>query len=85
MAVVKVSSKGQITLPKEIRDALGIKEGTKLQVLRIGKQVILISIPQDPIKALKGSVKFRRPIAEIMREIREEEKLHEAALQKLGE
>jgi len=85
MAVVTVSSKGQITLPKKIRDELRIREGSKLQVLGVGGQVTLIPIPQDPIKALKGSVKFKRPVSEVMREIREEEKPHEAALPGLGE
>ena len=85
MAVVTVSSKGQITLPKEIRDAFGIEKGSKLQVLAIGEQLILISIPKDPIKALKGSIKLRRPITEIIREMREEEKPHGTALQKVSE
>lgn len=82
--MVTVSSKGQITLPKKIRDELKIREGSKLQILRVGGQVVLISLPQDPIKALTGSVRFRRSINEIMSEIREEERPHEAALRKLG-
>lgn len=84
MAVVTLSSKGQITLPKKIRDELRIREGSKLQVLRVGGQVVLILLPQDPIKALKGSLRFRRSIGEIMREMREEERHHETVLQKLG-
>ncbi|MFQ6075594.1 MAG: AbrB/MazE/SpoVT family DNA-binding domain-containing protein [Candidatus Bathyarchaeia archaeon] len=84
VAVVTLSSKGQITLPKKIRDELRIREGSKLQVLRVGGQVVLILLPQDPIKALKGSLRFRRSIGEIMREMREEERHHETVLQKLG-
>jgi AbrB family looped-hinge helix DNA binding protein len=30
MALATVTSKGQVTLPKDIRDALGIKPGSKL-------------------------------------------------------
>lgn len=85
MKVVKVSSKGQITLPKEIREELGIGKGSRLQVLRVGDQVALIPLPQYPIKALKGSVRFKRSIREIILEVREEEGFHEAALMRLGE
>lgn len=85
MPVVTVSSKGQITLPKEIREELKIREGSKLHVSRVGGQIILILLPEDPIKALKGSVKFTRHVGEILHEVREEEKLHETNLKKLGE
>lgn len=84
MSIVKVSSKGQITLPKEVREDLGIKPGGKLRVLTIGGQVVLIPISEDPIRALKASIKFKKPIAEIMREIREEEKLRESRLQRMS-
>lgn len=84
MAVVTVSSKGQITLPKEVRDRLEISRGSKLQVLIFREQVVLIPLPEDPIKALKGSVRFKRPISEVVREVRAEEELHEATLERLS-
>jgi AbrB family looped-hinge helix DNA binding protein len=49
-----VSSKGQTVIPKEIREALGLKEGQKLGwVLREGK-LRVIPMPEDPVKAVTG-------------------------------
>ena len=39
--VVRVSKKGQFVIPKEIRDALEVKEGETLLVRLEGKQAIL--------------------------------------------
>ena len=36
-----VTSKGQVTLPKELRDALGIKSGSKLRVRLDGDRIVL--------------------------------------------
>jgi AbrB family looped-hinge helix DNA binding protein len=39
--VSPVSEKGQVTVPKEIRDALRLKRGDRVVFLRVGEQVIL--------------------------------------------
>lgn len=41
MQAIKVSPKGQITLPKEIRESLGIKEGDTLTIEKTDGEVIL--------------------------------------------
>lgn len=41
MAVVTVSSKGQIVVPKRLRDALHLKPGMRLQVELQGEQLVL--------------------------------------------
>jgi len=41
MKVVKVLSKGQITLPKKIRESLHIKEGDTLLIEKKGGDIIL--------------------------------------------
>jgi len=48
MPKVKTSSKGQIVIPKEIRDALGIKPGSILNILVEGKRIILEPAPAPP-------------------------------------
>ena len=52
-----LTAKGQTTLPKEVRDALGLKPGDKLRYLVIGDEVRLIR----PRKAmsLKGALKHK--------------------------
>ncbi len=41
MAVVSLSTKGQIVLPREIREALGLREGDKLEIRLDGDRVVL--------------------------------------------
>ncbi len=43
-----MSSKGQIVIPKEIRDRLGIKPGTVLNIRVRGKRIILEPAPPMP-------------------------------------
>jgi len=48
MAKVKTSSKGQIVIPKEIRDALGIRPGSILNIRLEDKRIILEPAPSPP-------------------------------------
>lgn len=52
MATVTVSSKYQIVIPQEIREALDIRPGQKLSFLRDGPSVRLIRVPR--IQDMKG-------------------------------
>lgn len=45
---VKMSSKGQVVIPKEIREKLGIKPGTILNVRAGDKKLILELAPEPP-------------------------------------
>jgi len=57
MAVlVRVEKKGRIVIPKEIRDALNIKEGTLLKMYIEGDRLIVEPI-EDIVEKFKGSVK----------------------------
>jgi antitoxin PrlF len=44
--IVKVTRKGQTTIPAQIREQLGIKEGDELAVETIDQQVIFKRIPK---------------------------------------
>ena len=55
MTEVTVSPKYQVVIPKEIRDAMGIVSGQKIQVLTYGSRIELI--PIKPMKQLKGLLK----------------------------
>ena len=53
---VKLSSKGQLVIPKEMRDALGIRGGDNvLLVLEVGRMVI--TTPKEFARATRGSLK----------------------------
>ena len=52
-----VAERGQITLPKAVRDALGLVKGTQLKVELDGSRIILRKNVDDAISRLRG--KFR--------------------------
>lgn len=54
MAIVKTHPKGQVIIPKDIRDQLGIRPGKALSVKRVGDHVEIRPLPDDPIEYLTG-------------------------------
>jgi AbrB family looped-hinge helix DNA binding protein len=57
MAIVKTYAKGQIVLPKEIRNKMGITPGKSLSVKWVDDHVEIRSLPDDPIEFLTGFLK----------------------------
>jgi AbrB family looped-hinge helix DNA binding protein len=55
MSTATLSSKFQISVPKEIRDALQLKPGQKLVFLNTGSSIKLV--PQTPVAELFGLAK----------------------------
>lgn len=49
----KITSKGQITIPKEIRQKLNLKPGKKVTFLTRGKEAVITPKIEDPMKELK--------------------------------
>jgi len=55
MPIVKTSSKGQVVIPAEIREKIGLKPGGRALVTLISnKQVMIEAVPDDPIEAACG-------------------------------
>ncbi len=54
MAESTLSSKNQIVIPKEARDALGLKAGDKLLIVVRGARVIVLQKPEHPHAAIRG-------------------------------
>ena len=52
MSTTRVSARYQIVIPKDIRDALGIKPGQVFQVFAEDKTIYLV--PDVPISAMRG-------------------------------
>lgn len=53
-AAAKMTSKGQVTVPKAVRDALGIKEGDEVVFRVEGNRAVLARTPD--FLALAGSI-----------------------------
>ena len=54
-----ITSKGQTTLPKPVRDALGVGPGDRVRYIILGDEVRII--PMRPIARLFGMLKYEGP------------------------
>lgn len=62
MGVTSVTSKGQVTIPKEIRQQLGIRAGSQIEFVLVGDHVELRvrSTPREVSESGFGMLKTRR-------------------------
>lgn len=67
-----ISTKGQTVVPREIREALGLKEGTKLAWVLTEGKLRVIPLPDDPVRALRGILKGRGTYEEWLSQRNEE-------------
>ena len=66
-----VSSKGQVTIPKELRDRLGIRAGQILEFEEAGGRIVLSKrTPRDPVDELYGSLSSTRSTDELLDQLR---------------
>ena len=54
MATATISSKGQVTLPREVRASLGVSAGDRLDFIRLEDGNYAIVPASHSIRALKG-------------------------------
>jgi antitoxin PrlF len=67
-----VAERGQITLPKAVRDALGLTKGSKLRVEIEGSRIVMRKDVDDAISRVRGCIPLPPGIStdDIMRELR---------------
>lgn len=67
-----VAERGQITLPKAARDALGLTKGMKLKVEVEGGRIVLRKDVSDALSRLRGLIKLPpgKTTDDVMRELR---------------
>jgi len=79
----KVMAKGQITLPKDIREALGVTTGDRVTLIRQNDQVIMMNSAVYAMKMLqtamageaeKAGLRSDADVADMVMEMRSEEK-----------
>lgn len=61
-----LTSKGQVTLPKQLRDAIGLKTGTKVKVMQLDNRTIAIRAPLsiEEIRRQVGPPKNNQPLTD---------------------
>ena len=78
----KVMAKGQITLPKDIREALGVQNGDRVTMIRKDDQVIMMNSAVYAMKMLqiamdgeaeKAGLRSNDDVVEMLEEMRSEE------------
>ena len=81
MDLAKVTSKGQITIPKEIREKLGLKTGDKILFIEDSGRIYLMNSSMNALReaqmAFKGEaervgLKNEDDVVKMVKELREE-------------
>lgn len=72
MLATKISSKGQVVVPKEVRTKLKIKPGTFFRVQLEKNNIILTPMKKSPIEKLYGKFAGEKILDELEHEHAEE-------------
>ena len=66
-----VTERGQITIPKRVRERLGIRPGQILEVREENGRIVAVkSLQEDPVESVTGILITDRTSDEILRELR---------------
>ncbi len=68
MKVTTLSSKNQIVVPREAREALGVKPGDKLMVVVSGGRVLVLEKPKSHAAAILGLARSPFPKDHVKKE-----------------
>jgi antitoxin PrlF len=81
MELAKLTSKGQITIPKEIRDKLKLKTGDKVIFIYEGEKIIFANSSLIALKKIQNSMKGKavsagikngKDLDDVVQEVRKE-------------
>jgi len=69
----RVTERGQITIPKDVRERLGIRPGQVLEVREEDGRIVAVkSLQEEPVKSVTGVLRTDRTVDEILGELRGE-------------
>jgi AbrB family looped-hinge helix DNA binding protein len=68
MAQATISSKNQIVIPREAREALDLKSGDKVLVVVRGKRVLLLQKPASHRASIRGLASTSLPARHLQKE-----------------
>lgn len=74
MSIATITSKGQVTIPTSVREALNLNAGDKLLFVPEGNRIVVVPIRKRPISDFYGIFASDQPLpdmAELRRQMRE--------------
>ncbi|MGH9523480.1 MAG: AbrB/MazE/SpoVT family DNA-binding domain-containing protein [Terriglobales bacterium] len=71
---IKVSEKGQVVLPAELRKKLNIKKGTELDAEEYGGRLILQPVTDEYIRSIRGML---GDVSDILGQLRADRQMDE--------
>lgn len=83
MDLAKVTSKGQITIPIDIREILGLKEGSKVLFLKKGNEIVIKNAAMLALEEIQNefegeaerlNLKDEDDVVSLIKEVRKERK-----------
>jgi len=69
---IKVDSKGRISIPKGLREHLGLNQGTELEVFEDRGRIVLVPLMEDPVEAIFEILRCALPKGKTATEIQYE-------------
>ena len=72
MAIVTISTKGQVVIPKQIREILGLHPGTKMKMISDGEDIKLIPLKENISERLYGKYRGINLLGDLEEERRKE-------------
>ena len=70
-----ITSKGQIVIPSRLRQKYDMKEGTRIQIIDDGEQIILKPITPEYVHRLRGLLKGKGGMKALLEDRRRERDL----------
>ena len=72
MLTAKVGERGQVTIPKVLRDRYGLKKGTEVEFVDEGGRLAVRrgNSVREAVARLRGTVKLDVPVDEFIEELR---------------
>lgn len=77
MSIAIISSKGQLVIPKDIRDALKIKPKQKVLLKLVNDHAVIEPLPEDPVEYFCGIFKDGTSLTKALLKDRNEERRRE--------
>ncbi|MEX2275041.1 MAG: AbrB/MazE/SpoVT family DNA-binding domain-containing protein [Actinomycetota bacterium] len=66
-----ISEKGQVTVPKGLRERFGLRPGTEVEFVEEEGRIVLRKAPtEDPVESVRGILRTGRTTEQVLAELR---------------